>query len=86
MKKCIFDKDTVKFLGRVISPTGIATDPDKMAKVAEWPVPLNKPQFLGFINYYCRFVKDCASIFKPLYQLTEHNRPFRWTDQCQESF
>lgn len=89
MKKCVFGKNTVKFLGHVISPTGIATDPDKIAKVADWPVPLNKQelqQFLGFVNYYRRFVKDCASVSKPLYQLTEHNRPFKWTDQCRESF
>ena len=37
-------------------------------------------------NTYRRFIKDCASISKLLYQLIEHNRPFKWTDQCQESF
>ena len=31
-------------------------------------------------------VQDCTSIAKPLYQLTEHNKPFKWTDQCQDSF
>ena len=57
--------------------------------MAQWPVPLNKQelqQFLSFVNYYRRFVQDCASIAKPLYQLTEHNRPFKWTDQFQDSF
>ena len=79
----------MKFLGHVISSAGIATDPEKIAKVAEWPVPLNKQelqQFLGFVNYYRRFIQDCGSITKPLYQLTECNRPFKWTDQCQDAF
>ena len=73
----------------MISSAGIATDPENIAKVAQWPVPLNKQelqQFLGFVNYYTRFIQDCASIAKPLYQLTEYNRAFKWTDQCQDAF
>jgi len=85
----VFGKHTVRFLGHVISPTGIATDPDKIARVAEWPIPLNKQepqQLLGLINYYRRFMKDCASISKPLYQPTECNKAFKWIDQCQDCF
>ena len=89
VKKCVFGRDTVKFLGHIISSKGISTDPEKVARVSQWPVPINKlelQQFLGFVNYYRRFIKDCASISKPLYQLTEHTRQFKWTDQCQEAF
>jgi len=79
LKKCSFCKNEVKFLGHIISSGGIATDPEKVKKVLEWPTPLNKQelqQFLGFVNYYRRFLKDCA---RPLYQLTEKIRPFKWT-------
>ena len=79
VKKCVFGRDTVRFLGHVISSEGISTDPEKIARVAQWPVPITKlelQQFLGFVNYYRRFIKDCASISKPLYQLTEHTRCF----------
>ena len=31
-------------------------------------------------------MQDCASITKPLYQLTERNRPFKLTEQCEDSF
>jgi len=31
-------------------------------------------------------LKDCATISRPLYKLTEQNRPLKWTDQCQETF
>ena len=34
VKKSVFSKDTVKFLGHIISSGGIATDPDKITKVA----------------------------------------------------
>ena len=88
VKKCVFGRNTVKFLGHIVSLKGISTDPEKVARVSQWPVPINKlelQQFLGFVNYYRRFIKDCASISKPLYQLTEHTRQFEWTDQCQEA-
>ena len=81
--------NTVKFLGHVISPAGITTDPEKIAKVLNWPIPVNKQeiqQFMGLVNYYRRFIKNCSEMSKPLSQLTERNRPFKWTDQCQESF
>ena len=87
--KCQFCRDTVKFLGHVISPAGITTDPEKIAKVLNWPTPVNKQeiqQFMGLVNYYRRFIKNCSEVSKPLSQLTERNRPFKWTVQCQESF
>ena len=79
----------MKFLGHVISSAGIAIDPEKVEKVSQWPVPVNGrevQQFLGLVNYYRRFMKDCAQLAKPLYRLTEKNHLFRWTDQCQQSF
>ena len=89
VKKCTFCRGTVKFLGHVISTAGIGTDPEKVEKVSKWPVPINVrevQQFLGLVNYYRRFVKDCAQLAKPLHRLTENNREFQWTDQCQQAF
>ena len=47
IKKCVFGKHT-EILGHVISPTGIAIDPGKIAKVVEWPIPLNKQELQQF--------------------------------------
>ena len=38
-QKCTFAKKQVTFLGHIVSPRGIATDPEKTAKVANWPEP-----------------------------------------------
>ena len=89
IRKCQFCRDTVKFLGHIILPAGITTDPDKITKVSYWPIPVNKQevqQFLALVNYYRQFIKNCSEVSKPLYQLTEQNRPFKWTEQCQDSF
>ena len=53
--KCKLCQKEVRFLGHVISENGIATDPEKTAVNATWPVPESKKniqQFLGLANYY----------------------------------
>lgn len=58
--KCAFFQNKVKYLGHIISRDGVAPDTEKTEKVSLWPVPLTTcevQQFLGFANYYRRFIK-----------------------------
>ena len=53
--KCEFFKTSVKYLGHVVSQSGVHTDPDKLATLATWPEPDNVKalrSFLGFTGYY----------------------------------
>ena len=87
--KCKLCQKVVRFLGHVISENGIATDPEKTAVIATWPVPESKKniqQFLGLANYYRRFIKDFGTTAKPLQRLLEKNIAFEWTQQCQGAF
>ena len=87
--KCKLCQKEVRFLGHVISENGIATDPEKTAVIATWPVPESKKniqQFLGLANYYRRFIKDFGTTAKPLQRLLEKNIAFEWTQQCQGAF
>ena len=71
-EKCSFLQTSVKYVGHVVSEKGIETDPAKISKIADWPVPGNIDQlrsFLGFTGYYRRFIKDYAKLAKPLYDL-----------------
>jgi hypothetical protein len=59
MEKCEFFKDTVPFLGHIISANGIAMDPEKIETIQDWPDPRNIrdiQSFLGFANFYRRFI------------------------------
>ena len=54
--------------------------------MANWPVPKTRKEvqkFLGFANYNRRFIRNFA---KPRYQLTEKNKQFCWSLECQQSF
>ena len=70
--KCEFFKDRVRYLGHVVSQSGVETDPDKISALTEWPIPDNVKalrSFLSFTGYYRRFIKDYAKIVKPLNDL-----------------
>lgn len=87
--KCVLCQETVSYLGHILSRSGVATDPEKTAKVASWPTPNSVQevqQFLGLASYYRRFVKKFAEIAKPLYRLTERGRQFSWTNECETAF
>ena len=87
--KCAFLRKEVNYLGHVVSENGVSTDPSKTDKVAKWPVPNSAKdvkRFLGFASYYRRFIRNFATIAKPLHRLTERTAEFRWTAQCQDAF
>ena len=87
--KCSLLQTEVSFLGHVVSNRGIATDPDKIRAVVEWPVPRSVAEvrsFLGLCSYYRRFVESFATVASPLHALTSKARSFEWTEECQRSF
>ena len=70
--KCEFYKNKVQYLGHIISDEGVQTDPDKIAALKDWPAPSNIKEmriFLGFADYYRRFVCNYSKIVKPLNNL-----------------
>ncbi len=91
--KCQWFLRKVKYLGHIVSAEGISTDPDKIAAVAKWPVPVKVPDlrsFLGFTSYYRRFIKNYLRIAKPLHELVANvearHMEYKWSEACQEVF
>lgn len=77
-KKCHFFQSKIKCLGHVVSAEGIACDEDKLSAVRDWPVPQNVKElqkFLGFTGYYRRFIKDYASVARPITNLLRGSNP-----------
>ncbi|KAL7848367.1 hypothetical protein AOLI_G00230850 [Acnodon oligacanthus] len=77
------------YLGHIVSAQGIATDPEKVQKVQEWPEPTCASvvrQFVGLAAYYRRFVQDFAAIAKPLHKLTKKNSRYWWPPECHDAF
>ena len=88
-QKCEFDKSQVGYLGYLISADGIRMDPKKLETISHWPEPRSVrdiQSFLGFTNFYRRFVDHYAQIVLPLNQLTCKDVPFDFTDSCCSAF
>ncbi len=88
-KKCRFFQTQVSYLGHIISESGAAPDPGKVAAVQDWPQPktvTDVRSFIGFCSYYRRFVKDFAQHARPLHELTKKNARFDWNEECQRAF
>lgn len=58
-----------KFLGHIVSEDGVETDPEKINKVKNWPVPANADELRSFVSlagYYRRYLKNFSLVAKPL--------------------
>ena len=89
LKKSEFHCDSIEYLGYIVSPEGIKMDPSKIDVVLSWPKPANVKEvqsFLGFANFYRRFIYNYSKISRPLNNLTRKNTRFIWTDRCQTAF
>ncbi|KAJ1018176.1 hypothetical protein NDA13_006492 [Ustilago tritici] len=92
LSKCEFHTTTVEFLGYIIKPTRVEMDPKKVQTIKEWPVleSIHDIQrFLGFANFYRRFIAHFARIAKPLtslVKLTEHFKKLKLPEEAQQAF
>nr|VZI42778.1 unnamed protein product [Spirometra erinaceieuropaei] len=70
--KCVFGVNSLDFLGHHVDQHGITPLTEKVQCILSFPVPNTLTQlrrFIGFINYYGRFIPHCAAILAPLTDL-----------------
>ena len=65
----------------------------KVKAIREFPLPETRKklrEFLGLINFYRRFIKNCATLTYPLNSLLStpklDNQPLQWTDNTRMAF
>jgi hypothetical protein len=88
-EKCEFFTKKVEFLGYIVTPGGLSMDVGKVNAILEWSEPTNVKDvqsFLGFANFYRRFVKGYSAITVPLTELTKKGEEFKWTSEAQKAF
>jgi len=88
-EKCFFEQSSIKYLGVIISENKVQMDKEKLSGVLEWPVLTKVKQvqaFLGFVNFYCRFIENFAKMLKLLSNLTKKDCTWNWGIEQQNAF
>jgi hypothetical protein len=89
LEKSYFHVQKVDFLGCTIEPGKLRMQEDKIKAIKEWPTPTNDTEvrsFLGYVNFYRRFLKDYGDRIRPLTDLTRKDRGFEWKESQEQAF
>jgi hypothetical protein len=73
LEKSEFFVDHTEFLGYQVTPNGVTIDPERTQTIQEWPEPRTVAEvrsFIGFINFYRRFIPNFSGLAAPLHELT----------------
>lgn len=73
----------------MINSSGLHKAPSKVKAIVEAPSPKNVSQlrsFLSLLTYYAKFVPNLANILKPLHELLNKTKTWKWTDKCETAF
>lgn len=87
--KCKFAQKSVKYLGHVISKNQVKPLQDNLIAIKEFGAPKNKMQvrqFLGKVNYFHKYIENCAMKLEPLHNLLRKGVDFVWSTECENSF
>jgi hypothetical protein len=89
LEKCEFLVPEVHYLGIIANGEGVRADPEKISKAVDWATPCTVKgvqEFLGFVNFYRRFIDNFSKCAFPLYQLLRKENPWKWGVEEQASF
>ena len=87
--KCQIQTETIEFLGQQITANGMTPTDEKLRAVREWETPKDVKDvrsFLGFANYYRRFVQSFAAVAHPLTELTRKDVAWQWGPMEEKAF
>ena len=89
IKKSEFHVTRTKYLGYILTTTGIEVDPEKVEPLRNWKPPTTMTgvkSYLRFCGFYRQFIRRFGEIAKPLTDLTRPTVPWKWTGECTTSF
>ncbi|MBW0568138.1 hypothetical protein O181_107853, partial [Austropuccinia psidii MF-1] len=87
--KCLFHVSSVEYLGYVVSSEGLKMDQAKVQQILNWPPPRNLKalqSFLGFANFYRRFIKNYSKKISSLTSFLKKDSCFPLNEEALSQF
>ncbi|KAL8625389.1 hypothetical protein ACOMHN_044532 [Nucella lapillus] len=88
-EKADLKKQSITFLGHLVTSNGLKIDPEKLEAVGDMPKPMDVEgvrRFCYFINYLAKFVPKLSEVLEPIRQLTKDDIPWMWTATHDQAF
>ena len=88
-EKCLFFQTQVDFLGQVLTPLGVSSDPSKVMAIRKMREPANVSgirRFLGMTNQLSKFAPKLADQTKPLRDLLSSKNQWTWGEPQRQAF
>jgi hypothetical protein len=89
-EKCVWSTNKVEFLGFIISDQGIEMSEEKVRTILDWKTPQSVKDvqsFLGFANFYRRFIEGFSRLTRPLTEATKGDKlSWEWTLPMEHAF
>jgi len=88
-EKCEFSVTSTEFLGFIVTPNGVTMSDNRVNAVLGWPEPTKVKelqQFLGFANFYRRFISGYSRIISPLTKLLKKDSTWRFSESEKKAF
>jgi len=86
--KCNFNMEKIPILEVVVRKEQVKMEQEKIKAVKEWKILMevkNIKSFLGFVNFYRRFIQNFSHMTKPLNKL-KRKKEWTWNEEHQEAF
>ena len=88
--KSVFHVKEVEFLGYIVAVDGVTMSERKVQSIKDWKHPRSVKEvqiFIGFANFYRRFIKDFSKICKPITETLKGDpRKFNWGPEQNKVF
>jgi len=86
--KCDFNMEEIPILRVIVGKGQVKMEQEKIKAVKEWKTPIrvkDVESFLGFANFYQRFIHNFSYIAKPLNEL-KGKKEWKWEEEYQKTF
>ncbi len=89
IRKCEFNVEETVFLKVIVSELNLCMNSSKVIVIVSWITSINLKEiqnFVKFVNFYRRFIKNFSKLVKLFIQLTKKNTSFVWNEICVQVF